>query len=194
MTLVLSTLILLATPAQADGITVGQPAPDFSLPDLNGETVTLSDLKGKTVVLEWFNPGCPFVKYAHDDGPLDTLAAKHTSSPEVVWLAINSSAEGKQGHGLEVNKVAAAEWEMSHPILLDASGDVGHRYGAKTTPQMFIIDASGKVAYAGALDNAPFGKVEGELTDFVSGALSDLAAGKPATPDHTKPYGCSVKY
>jgi hypothetical protein len=194
MTGILPTLVLLTAPAFADDIQVGQPAPDFSLPDLNGELTTLSQHKGKTVVLEWFNPGCPFVKYAHDEGPLSTMAASHTGDSKVVWLAINSSAEGKQGHGVEANKTAASDWKMSHPILLDASGEVGHKYGAKTTPQMFIIDESGMVAYAGALDNAPFGKVEGTINDFVGAALSEMNAGKPVSTDHTKPYGCSVKY
>jgi peroxiredoxin len=140
---------------------VGEPAPAFSLPDLDGKQVSLADFAGKTVVLEWFNPDCPFVKYAHDgDGPLASLANEQTKAG-VVWLAINSGASGKQGAGAERSKQAKAEWKLEHPILIDEDGKVGHLYGAQTTPHMFVIDAGGKLVYAGALDNAPLGRVEG---------------------------------
>jgi hypothetical protein len=139
---------------------LGEAAPAFSLPDLEGKTVNLSDFAGKTVVLEWFNPDCPFVKYAHgEDGPLRTLAKDR--SGEVVWLAINSGAPGKQGAGAERNREATKEYAIEHPILLDESGSVGQAYGATNTPHMFVIDGSGKLVYAGALDNAPMGKVKG---------------------------------
>ncbi len=190
----LSTLLLLAGTASADNIKIGEPAPDFSLPDLDGNTVKLSDLQGKTVVLEWFNPGCPYVKYAHGDGPLSDLAAKSTEGEEVVWLAINSSAVGKQGNGLDVNKAAAAEWKMSHPILLDEDGKVGRTYDAKTTPQMFIVDVAGKVAYAGALDNAPLGKATGDTKNYIATALAEIGAQTQVSTSETKSYGCSVKY
>lgn len=137
---------------------VGEPAPAFTLPDTDGKQVSLSDFAGKTVVLEWFNPDCPFVKYAHGEGPLATMAAEQAKG-EVVWLAINSGADGKQGAGAERSKQAAAEWKMEHPILIDADGAVGHAYGAKTTPHMYVIDTAGKLVYAGALDNAPLGRV-----------------------------------
>ena len=177
-------------PATAE---LGKPAPAFSLPDLTGDQVALADFAGKTVVLEWFNPGCPFVQYAHGEGPLSDLAAR-TVSDQVVWLAINSGAPGKQGHGVQANQEAAATWSMSHPILVDEDGTVGRAYGAKTTPQMFVIDAEGAVVYMGALDNAPFGKVEGTRQAYVEQALGQLAAGQPITVGSTKPYGCSVKY
>ncbi len=137
---------------------VGEPAPAFTLANLAGESVSLSDFAGKTVVLEWFNPDCPFVVYAHGDGPLAGLANERVKGG-VVWLAINSGAEGKQGFGAERNTEAKADWKLEHPILLDPDGKVGHTYGAKTTPQMFVIDGEGKLVYAGALDNAPLGRV-----------------------------------
>jgi len=176
------------TPAE-----VGAPAPDFTLSDLDGKAVKLSDYKGKTVVLEWFNPGCPFVKYAHADGPLDDLAAKRTND-ELVWLAINSSAPEKQGHGAETNRKAAKSWNIDHPILLDEDGTVGRLYGAKTTPQMFVVDEKGTLIYGGALDNSPMGKTSGNAANYVVDTLDAVAAGNPLKISETKPYGCSVKY
>ncbi len=169
-------------------------APDFTLPDTDGNTVTLSSLRGKIVVLEWFNPGCPFVRYAHSDGPLRDLAARHTADG-VVWLAINSGARGKQGHGLDMNREWREKWHMDYPVLLDESGDVGRAYGATNTPHMFVIDARGSLVYKGALDNAPLGKVPSEGQKiYVNDALAAVAAGRPVEVGETKPYGCSVKY
>lgn len=186
--------LLTLSPAHADTTAeVGKPAPDFTLTDLEGKEVKLSALKGKPVVLEWFNPGCPYVQYAHGEGPLGTMASEWTAK-DVQWLAINSGSPGKQGHGLEVNKQAAADWKLSHPILLDESGTVGKLYGAKTTPQMVVIDAEGVIRYAGALDNAPFGKAEGKHVDYVGDAIGAVLEGGEVQPDHTKSYGCSVKY
>lgn len=140
---------------------VGEPAPAFTLPSVSGEQVSLADYAGKTVVLEWFNPDCPFVKYAHESGgPLATLGNEQTKAG-IVWLAINSGAPGKQGAGAERNKQAQTDWKLEHPILIDEDGKVGHTYGAQTTPHMFVIDPAGKLIYAGALDNAPLGRVEG---------------------------------
>lgn len=138
---------------------VGEPAPTFSLPDLDGNTISLADFAGKTVVLEWFNPDCPFVQYAHGEGPLKSFAAEQ-SKAGIVWLAINSGAPGKQGTGVERNREAAKQWAIEHPILLDEDGKVGHAYGATSTPHMFVIDGAGKLVYAGGLDNAPFGRVD----------------------------------
>ncbi|MFO7567370.1 MAG: redoxin domain-containing protein [Enhygromyxa sp.] len=143
----------------ATAVEVGEPAPGFSLPDLDGETVSLADFAGKTVVLEWFNPDCPFVKFAHGEGPLASMATEQRKAG-VVWLAINSGAPGKQGTGVERNREAASEWTMEHPLLLDEDGKVGHAYGATTTPHMFVIDGEGKLVYAGGLDNAPLGRVD----------------------------------
>lgn len=173
---------------------IGQPAPEFTLPAADGSTVKLSDFKGKRVVLEWFNPECPFVKAAHGDGALKDLAAR-TSATGVVWLAINSGAPGKQGHGAEVNKQAAATWAMAHPILLDETGAVGHAYGASNTPHLYLIDERGVLVYRGALDNAPMGEPEGgtRVAHFED-ALAALAAGQPIATAETRAWGCSVKY
>lgn len=169
-------------------------APDFTLKDLDGNQVSLASFRGKTVVLEWFNPGCPFVQYAHGKGPLKDMAAKKTAEG-IVWLSINSGAPGKQGHGIDVNKKAAADWNMKNPILIDDSGQVGKAYGAKTSPHMYIIDKDGQLVYRGALDNAPLGEVRGDtLVSHVETALAALAAGAPVEPVETTPYGCSVKY
>jgi peroxiredoxin len=182
-----------ATPS-AEPATAGTPAPDFTLPDLDGKPVSLASFRGKTVVLEWFNPGCPFVRYSHGEGPLKDLAKKHTASG-VVWLAINSGSPGKQGAGAEVNKKASQEWSMAHPVLIDETGATGKAYDAKTTPHMYVIDPKGQLVYRGALDNAPLGKVPAEgLVNYVDKALAAVAAGKPVEVAETKSYGCSVKY
>jgi peroxiredoxin len=169
-------------------------APDFTLPDLDGKQVSLSSFRGKTVVLEWFNPGCPFVRYAHGEGPLKDLASKYTAKG-IVWLAVNSGAAGQQGNGLDVNRKARQEWAMQYPVLIDESGQTGKAYGAKSTPGMYVIDPKGDIVYRGALDNAPLGKVPSEgQVNYVEKALAAVAAGKPVEVAETKSYGCSVKY
>lgn len=178
----------------ADGQVIGAPAPDFTLKDLDGKDVSLADFKGKTVVLEWFNPGCPFIQYAHGEGPLKALSSPLTGDGQVVWLAINSGKAGKQGAGLEINQAAASKWNIQHPVLLDETGSVGQAYGAKTTPHMFVISSGGAILYRGALDNAPLGKAEGEYVNYVAKALEDIGLGKPVANAETKPYGCGVKY
>ncbi|MFG0328453.1 MAG: redoxin domain-containing protein [Phycisphaerales bacterium] len=189
-------------PALADGHTKGQPetelkigekAPDFTLTDHTGKSHKLSDYKGKIVVLEWFNPECPFVVYAHGDGPLHDMGNKEMKDG-VVWFAINSGAEGEQGTGLEKNIRYAKEWEMGYPILFDESGDVGRMYMAKRTPQMYIIDKEGVLRYNGALDNAPMGKKDGEYKDYLVVALQQVKNGETVSESETKPYGCNVKY
>jgi peroxiredoxin len=173
---------------------VGPPAPDYNLPAADGSTVKLSDFRGKRVVLEWFNPECPFVKAAHDTGPLKDLAAK-TTATGVVWLAINSGAPGKQGHGAEVNKAAAETWALKHPILLDETGAVGRAYGATNTPHMYLIDDKGVLVYRGALDNAPMGESqEGPRVAYFEDALAAIAGGQPLAQGETRAWGCSVKY
>lgn len=182
-------------PMKETGAAIGSPAPDFTLKDVDGKTVKLSDYKGKTIVLEWFNPGCPFVVAAHGkDGELAGMSTK-VAADGVVWLSINSSAAGKEGSGAEMNKKMRDEWKIKNPVLLDESGDVGRMYGAKSTPHMFVIDAKGMLVYRGALDNAPMGKVDGPTKmNYVAMALADLKAGKPVATKETKSYGCSVKY
>ncbi len=174
---------------------LGKAAPDFELKDLDGKAVKLSDYKGKVVVLEWFNPECPFVVRGYgENGSLRGQAAR-VAKDGVVWLSVNSGAAGKQGVGVEKNKKAMAEWKIANPILLDEKGDVGRRYEAKTTPHMYVIDAKGVLAYRGAIDNAPDGKPEGDkLVNYVDAAIADLKAGKAIGKAETKSYGCSVKY
>ncbi|HEU5075365.1 MAG TPA: redoxin family protein [Polyangiaceae bacterium] len=177
---------------------VGAPAPDFALQDLNGKLVRLGDFKGKTVVLEWFNPECPFVKLSHTKGSLKGLADKHTGSGSLVWLAINSGAEGKQGHGIQANRRGVEAFGLKHPVLLDPEGLVGKSYGATNTPHMFIIDPKGTLVYSGAIDNSPDAEGQspsgGSLVNYVSQALDELGQGKALSVPKTKAYGCSVKY
>ncbi|PZR07043.1 MAG: thioredoxin family protein [Archangium gephyra] len=192
----LSLIALVALPAFA-GAELGKPAPDFTLKDLDGKEVKLSAFKGKTVVLEWFNPECPFVKNSHTKASL-VDAAKRAQKNGVVWLAINSSAVGKQGHGVEKNKAAIKTFALENPVLLDESGTVGKAYGATNTPHMFVINAKGDVVYRGAIDNSPDGEGQspqgGTLINYVDAALADLAAGKPVKTADTRAYGCGVKY
>ena len=176
---------------------VGKPAPDFTLRDLEGKEVKLSDHKGKTVVLEWFNPGCPFVKNAHTKGSLVDAAKRHAKEG-VVWLAVNSGSPGKQGHGAEANREGAKSFGLAHPILLDESGAVGKAYGATNTPHLYVVDPKGTLVYRGAVDNSPDGEGQspenGKLVSYVDAALADLAAGRPVATAETKAYGCGVKY
>lgn len=180
--------------AQAE---VGKPAPDFTLKDYEGKAVHLADFRGKTVVLEWFNPDCPFVKASHTKGSLRDIA-KRRSAQGVVWLAVNSAAPGKQGHDADHVEAGKKAFALEHPVLIDESGQVGRTYGATNTPHMFVIDASGTLAYRGAIDNSPDGEGDspsgGKLVNYVDAALDAIAAGKPVEMKETKAYGCSVKY
>lgn len=196
-----SLLVLIAVALWLPGIAaanvVGKKAPDFTLQDLDGKEVKLSSFKGKVVVLEWFNPGCPYVKKSHSVGSLVDTAKKHTDKG-VVWLAINSNAEGKQGHDPALNKEAAKNWSLAHPILRDIDGKVGKAYGATNTPHMFVIDKAGKVVYGGAIDNSPDGEKkaapDGKLVNYVDAAIDAINAKKKVATATTKAYGCSVKY
>jgi cytochrome oxidase Cu insertion factor (SCO1/SenC/PrrC family) len=176
---------------------VGKPAPDFKLKDLTGKEVSLSSFKGKVVVLEWINPGCPFVKKSHTVGSLVDAARRHAKSG-VVWLAINSGGAGKQGADPAMNAEAARTWALDHPILRDEAGAVGKAYGATNTPHMYVIDKKGVLVYAGAIDNSPDAEGKspegGKLIRYVDAALEDVAAGKPVRTPTSKAYGCSVKY
>ncbi len=183
-----------AAQAPAAIVEVGKPAPDFTLPGLDGQPVKLSDLRGKTVVLEWYNPDCPFVVYAHGEtGPLRTLP-KRWADQGVVWLAINSNAAGTEGSDQARNVASLLEYGMQYPVLVDENGKVGRDYGAKNTPTMYVVDPQGTLVYWGALDNAPFGKPEGAPAAYVDQVLTEVVAGKPSPLKQTKPYGCSVKY
>ncbi len=188
----------MALAAKMTPAALNMPAPDFTLTDLNGKSVHLKDYLGKTVVLEWFNPDCPFVRYAHTKGPLKDMGARYARRG-VVWLGINSGAQGKEGAGLERNQAAVKEYTLPYPILIDEKGTVGRAYGARSTPHMFVIDHKGVLIYRGAIDNAPLGEVNAgaqEVTNYVDAALAfiDQPAGKTLKANDTKAYGCSVKY
>jgi len=192
--LTLFTLLIGAAAAMA-GLEPGDKAPGFTLMDTEGAEYILQTYldDGKTVVLEWFNPDCPFIKKHHANHRTmnETFAA--VKDEGVVWLAINSGAKGNQGNGLERNQKAVKEYEMPFPVLIDESGEVGRAYGAKTTPHMFIITPEGVVAYNGAIDDDRSASKLGE-TNYVAAALKEMAAGKKITTAETQPYGCSVKY
>ena len=173
---------------------LGASAPEFALEDTDGDTVKLSDFRGRPVVLEWFNPECPFVRYAHTRGPLAKMG-NEAAGDGVVWLAINSGPPDKQGHGAELNRSVRERYGMRYPVLLDPSGEVGRAYRARTTPHLFVIDSAGVLVYRGALDNAPLGDVTGDTTvNYVEQALTALARGAAVATPETRPYGCSVKY
>jgi peroxiredoxin len=176
---------------------IGKPAPDFTLKDLDGRDVRLADYRGRVVVLEWFNPKCPFVNRAHTKGSLRDTATRHLAEG-VVWLGVDSSAPGKQGNDPQDIRDAASRFGMTHPILRDESGAVGRAYAATNTPHMFVIDKGGTLVYAGAIDNSPDGEGEsptgGSLVNYVDAALADIAGGRPVRTPRTKAYGCSVKY
>ena len=173
---------------------VGQPAPDFTLTSTTGEQVKLSQLKGKVVVLEWFNPDCPFVKVAHNEGKLGERAKAHLAQGGV-WFAINSGAEGQQGAGKARNVKARTEYGLNYPILLDPTGVVGHRYAATRTPHMYVIDAQGVLVYAGALDSSGgAGYGDKAVTHYLGDALDAVKKSQAVKTPKTKAWGCSVKY
>jgi peroxiredoxin len=186
-----------AQSAAAKSATVGQSAPDFTLTGGDGKTHALADFKGKFIVLEWTNPQCPFVHKFYDSGTMQALQKKETAKG-VVWLRINSSAEGHEGYQTVAD---LASYEKSHNVastesLLDPSGQVGHLYGARTTPHMFVIDPKGVLIYAGGIDNTPSADPAdiATATNYVTAALDEAMAGKPVTTPTAQPYGCSVKY
>lgn len=192
--LTLGAVALLAVSAIA-GAEPGTEAPGFTLKDTEGNETTLQGYldDGKTVVLEWFNPDCPFIKKHHANHKTMNETYAKFAEKDVVWLAINSGAPGKQGAGLERNQKAVKEYEMPFPVLMDESGEVGKAYGARTTPHMFIVTPDGKVAYAGAIDDDRSADKLGK-TNYVADALSELAGGKAVSVTESKAYGCSVKY
>lgn len=186
------------TGAAADrAAAVGKPAPDFSLTDIKGKTWKLKDLKGKVVVLEWFNHGCPFVKKHYDSGNMQALQKAYTKKG-VTWLSICSSAPGKQGSASSEEHARTFSSKDGAPtaVVIDADGKVGMAYGAKTTPHMFIVGKDGKLLYAGAIDDKRSPDPEDVKTskNYVKAALDEILAGKPVSNSSTKSYGCSVKY
>ena len=176
---------------------VGSAAPDFSLTDASGKTHSLSQYKGKTVVLEWFNPECPFVKKHYGSGNMQKLQEEFTAKG-VVWLSIDSSAPGLEGHlTADQANVKITEWKTKQTaFVLDPDGKAGQAYGAKNTPHMFVINPEGKIVYEGAIDSKASANPSDipSATNYVKVALEESLAGKTVTNANTKPYGCSVKY
>jgi len=181
----------------AQAAKVGDKAPDFTLTDIHGEKHSLSDFKGKTVVLEWTNYGCPFVQKHYDSGNMQKLQAM-MANKEVVWLSICSSREGAQGHmsADRWQKVTEKKGVNSAAVLIDESGKVGRAYGARVTPHMYVIDGDGMIAYNGAIDSirstsqADIDRAE----NYVVAAVEAVLAGKPVETKTSVPYGCGIKY
>jgi peroxiredoxin len=199
-TTLLTALLTLATSTAlfaADSPAVGTTAPDFSLTDSKGKTQSVSQYKGKYIVLEWFNPGCPFVQKHYGSGNMQKLQEEFTGKG-VVWLTIDSSAPGLEGHlTAEQAEKKIAEWKTKQTALvLDPDGKAGRSYGAKNTPHMFVINPEGKIVYEGAIDSkaTPNPSDIAGSTNYVKVALEESMAGKTVSNANTKPYGCSVKY
>lgn len=189
-------LAALAVPASAN-LTTGGPARDFRLTASDGKNVNLSQYKGKTVVVEWHNPGCPFVRKHYESGNMQATQAA-ARAQGVVWLTINSGAPGKQGHltGPAASALVKAQGLRSTEYLLDPSGVVGKAWGAKTTPHIFIVNPAGKLVYQGGIDDKPTASqadIKG-ARNHVTAALGELKAGKAVSVAETRPYGCTVKY
>jgi peroxiredoxin len=176
---------------------IGKNAPSFSLPNTNGKTVNLDQFKGKFIVLEWYNPDCPFVGKHYQSGNMQKLQ-KEYSAKGIVWLTIDSSAPGQEGNypAEKLNDIAQKLGVGWNALLMDPDGKVGRLYGAKTTPDMFIIDPSGKIVYKGAIDNKRSTDLADikTATNYVRAALDEVIAGKKVTTTSTQSYGCSVKY
>ena len=176
---------------------VGQPAPDFSLPDTGGKAVRLADFRGRFVVLEWTNPGCPFVRKHYESGNMGATQ-KLARDQGVAWLAINST-ETASGDYLEPPRLA--DWLKQHQgvptaVLMDPEGTTGRAYDAKTTPHLYIVDPQGMLVYAGGIDSIASARVSDieKATNHVKAALADIAAKRPIAQAVTKPYGCTIKY
>jgi peroxiredoxin len=176
---------------------VGSAAPDFSLTDAKGKAHSLSQYKGKYVVLEWFNPECPFVKKHYGSGNMQKLQEEYTNKG-VTWLTIDSSAPGSEGSlsADAASKVMIGWKTRQTALLLDPEGKAGRAYGAKNTPNMVVINPEGKIVYEGAIDSkaTPNPADIPNSTNYVKVALDESLEGKPVTTSTTKPYGCSVKY
>jgi hypothetical protein len=187
-------LVFAVNPTDAE---IGKSAPNFTLPDSNGMSHSLSDYEGKIVVLEWLNHGCPFVGKHYNSGNMQKLQKTYTDKG-VIWFSIISSAPGKQGYCTpeEANEITAEKHAVPTAVLLDPEGTVGKLYGAKTTPHMFIIGKDGKLVYKGGIDDIRSTNVEdiAKAKNYVQMALDELLAGKEVTVKTSQPYGCSVKY
>ncbi|TDR47691.1 peroxiredoxin [Tahibacter aquaticus] len=178
-------------------VAIGEAAPAFSVSDSNGKPRSLAEFKGKTVVLEWTNAECPFVKKHYGSGNMQAQQ-KEATAAGVVWLSINSGAPGKQGavSGADADSIVKAGNAGPTAYLLDPEGTVGKTYGAKTTPHMYVIDGQGVLRYMGGIDSIQSDDTADipKATQYVKQALAELASGKPVSVPVSQPYGCSVKY
>ncbi len=176
---------------------IGAPAPGFSLTDSNGKAVSLADFKGKTVVLEWTNHDCPYVRKHYGGNAMQALQKKWTGQG-VVWLTLISSEPGSQGFVTadQANKLTADRSAAPTAVLFDPKGEVGHAYGAQTTPHMYVITGEGTLVYMGGIDDKATTRLEDLKTakNFVDAALSEVAQGKPVSVTTSRPYGCTIKY
>lgn len=191
-------IIISASPAFANSsVVTGDIAPDFEFTDTNGNTQKLSDLKGNPVVLEWSNHSCPYVIKHYETGNMQKLQKAATEN-NVTWLTIVSSAEGKQGHTTieQANKIVSDNKASPTAKILDASGEIGNLYGARTTPHMYVIDKDGILVYQGAIDDNNSHKPDTveSAHNYVTAALESLKKGEAVETSSTKPYGCGVKY
>jgi peroxiredoxin len=188
---------VLAVSFTANAVRVGEAAPDFTGTDSNGKTHKLSEYKGKYVVLEWTNNGCPYTLKHYESGNMQALQ-KDWTAKGVVWLTVLSSAPGEQGYMTAAQENAYLSKEKAVPTaaLLDPTGAIGHEYSAKTTPHMFVIDPAGKLIYAGAIDDHATTDTSDikSSKNYVSAALTEAMAGQHVATSSTRPYGCSVKY
>lgn len=195
MKIMLAAALLCLTAAAHAAPRLGKPAPDFTLTDQNGEAVKLSDSKGKLVVLEWFNEGCPFVKKHYGSKNMQGLQKKYAKKG-VVWYSIVTGKKGKQGYLTPEEAQERLKGMGSKAILRDEKGDVGRLYSAKTTPHMYVIDKKGDLVYMGGIDDNPSADpadIKG-ARNHVAAALDEALAGKPVSTPSSAPYGCSVKY
>jgi len=176
---------------------LGAPAPNFTLSDSNGRLVSLADFRGKTIVLEWTNHECPYVRKHYGGQNMQALQKKWTAQG-VVWLTVISSRPGAQGfvHGLEANKLTDDRSAAPTAVLLDPNGGVGRNYGAQVTPHMYVITGDGALVYMGGIDDKPTTRLEDlkGAKNFVDAALSEVVAGKPVSVKTSRPYGCTIKY
>lgn len=187
---------LLPVPAAAEAVP-GEQAPDFRLTDIEGKTHRLAEYRGRHVVLEWFNQGCPFVQKHYESGNMQALQRRYTAAG-VVWLAVNSTNPTSSDYrDPQRSKTLVQDWKMApSALMLDEDGKVGQAYGARATPHMFVIDPKGRVIYAGAIDDKATWRVEyvKDARNWVATALDEAMAGKAVSRPSTAPYGCSVKY
>ncbi len=194
---VCAALALFTMMSSAHAAKVGESAPAFEGKGTDGKSYKLEDFKGKYVVLEWHNQGCPFVKKHYEKGNMQKLQAEWTKKG-VVWLSVISSAPGKQGFvtAAEEKKYLTENKSSPTAVLMDSDGTIGRAYDAKTTPHMFVIHPSGKLVYAGAIDDKPSSDSDDIPTsrNYVQAALEESLAGKPVTTASTQAYGCGVKY